>query len=281
MHEVSIDGEPTEAASLAACVATILGMRFADIPIAPPDEPVAGWRVTRWLSGLGLGLVPVADAARFAWAGPWIGWMRSPAGDGRRAVVMYGSPAGVVWDPSGATGHVDGKPDGGFVIAALDVALARPRIADAPTATGTIDSIWIAERAAAPARSLTEAPVIAGLGVDGDRHVKGTGTFPSRMPGSALTLIEAEVVESFDPPLTPDEHRRNLVTRGIELTGLVGREFLVGTIRCRGNRLCEPCSVIQRYANRPILRPLVHRGGLRADILEDGAIRVGDTVRAL
>jgi MOSC domain-containing protein YiiM len=99
------------------------------------------------------------------------------------------------------------------------------------------------------------------------------------MPGSALTLIEAEVCESFDPPLTPDVHRRNVVTRGIDLNGLVGREFSVGEVRCRGMRLCEPCTVVQRYAGRPVLRALVHRGGLRADILDDGTMRVGDSVR--
>ena len=85
--------------------------------------------------------------------------------------------------------------------------------------------------------------------------------------------------ESFDPPLQPDEHRRNVVTRGIELNGLVGREFRLGEVRCRGMRLCEPCRVVQGYAGRPVLRALVHRGGLRADVLEDGTIRAGDTVR--
>ena len=101
------------------------------------------------------------------------------------------------------------------------------------------------------------------------------------MPGSALTLIEAEVCESFAPPLGPDEHRRNVVTRGIDLNALVGHEFLVRKVRCRGMRLCEPCTVVDRYSPRPVLRALVHRGGLRADILEDGVIAVGDAVSAV
>jgi MOSC domain-containing protein YiiM len=88
------------------------------------------------------------------------------------------------------------------------------------------------------------------------------------------------VCESFDPSLAPQEHRRNLVTRGIDLNSLVGHEFVVGAVRCRGMRLCEPCTVIDRYASRPLLRPLVHRGGLRADILTAGEIRVGDAIRA-
>jgi len=86
------------------------------------------------------------------------------------------------------------------------------------------------------------------------------------------------VCESFQPPLRPDEHRRNILTRGIGLNGLVGRDFMIGDVRCRGMRLCEPCKVTERYATRPILWALVHRGGLRADILHDGQIRIGDPI---
>ena len=134
-----------------------------------------------------------------------------------------------------------------------------------------------------PARSaipeMRRAVALAGRGLEGDRHVTGRGTFPSGPPGSALTMIEAEVCESFNPPLEPSDHRRNVVTRGIDLNALVGRDFSIGEVHCRGMRLCEPCTVVQRYASRPVLRALVHRGGLRADILHDGTIRVGDPVR--
>ena len=139
----------------------------------------------------------------------------------------------------------------------------------------------VARSAGEPAQIVAEVRALAGTGLEGDRHVDGAGTFPSGVPGSALTLIEAEVCESFDPPLEPGQHRRNIVTRGIDLNALVGREFTVGEVRCRGMRLCEPCTVVQRYAERPVLRALVHRGGLRADILSDGVVRVGDSVRAV
>jgi MOSC domain-containing protein YiiM len=71
-----------------------------------------------------------------------------------------------------------------------------------------------------------------------------------------------------------------VVTRGVGLNALVGHEFTLGSVRCKGMRLCEPCTVVQRYAGRPVLRALVHRGGLRADILTAGEIAVGDEVRA-
>ena len=267
----------TEAATLAACVATILELSFDAVPQARAGEEADGWRLMRWLGGRGLGLVPVQDAATFSWAGPWIGWVATAGG--RRAVVMYGVPSGVVWDPIGATSG-DAELSGGYVIAAQDVALAPPPLPAAPHTTGTVEAIFVAPHAGAPTEPLQTARALAGHGLEGDRHVAGTGTFPSSLPGSALTLIEAEVCESFAPPLDPTEHRRNVVTRGIDLNALVGHEFQLGGVRCRGMRLCEPCRVLERYGTRPLLRPLVHRGGLRADILEDGAFAVGDAVRA-
>jgi hypothetical protein len=276
MREVEPPSRAAEESTFAACVATILELPVADVPEPPPGEDAAGWRISRWLGGLGLGLVPVLDPETFAWPGPWIGIVR--AGDRRRAVVMYGNPSGVAYDPAGDSGGWD--LEGGFAIAAGDIALARPPLPEAPDTTGVVEALFVSPEAAAPARSLERVRAIAGSGLEGDRHTVGKGTFPSGMPGSALTLIEAEVCESFAPALSGDDHRRNVVTRGIDLNRLVGHEFMLGEVPCRGMRLCEPCTVIDRYAARPLLRPLVHRGGLRADIVADGELRVGDEVRA-
>lgn len=280
MKEVAFDTSrlPLESATFVACLATILELDPQDIlQPSPEEDPANGWTIRRWLGGLAMGLVPVVDPANFAWAGPWIARVR--AGDAPpRAVVMYGIPSGVAWDPSGVTETEGWAIEDGFVVAPLDVALAPPPRAVAPVAAGTVEAIFLAAGAGVPAEAVDSARALAGRGLDGDRHVTGEGTFPSGVPGSALTLIEAEVCESFAPVLGPDEHRRNVVTRGIELNGLVGHEFTVGRTRCRGMRLCEPCIVIERYSSRKILRPLVHRGGLRADILEDGTISVGDSV---
>jgi MOSC domain-containing protein YiiM len=263
-----------DAASFLACLATVLELPFDELPRPREDEdPATGWTVSRWLGGLGLGLVRIADPQAFTWPGPWIGRAEG------RFVVMYGVPSGVVWDPAGGAEPAREAIEDGFVVAAADIALARPPRPAAPTGAGTVEMIAVASSAGEPAQLLDSARALAGQGLDGDRHVAGTGTFPSGMPGSALTLIEAEVCESFDPPLEPSQHRRNLVTRGIDLNALVGHEFTIGEVRCRGMRLCEPCTVVQRHAGRPVLRPLVHRGGLRADILVNGEIRVGDPVR--
>ncbi len=268
--------------SFLACVATILELPWQALPEPNPTEEVPGrWTVSRWLGGLGLGLAQVADPTSFSWAGPWIARIGQLDAGGRRSVVMYGVPSGVVWDPVGGQEVGNDELEQGFLIAAADIALALPPRRPAPAVSGTVQTISVAPGAGEPARSLQTTRAIPGRGLEGDRHVVGTGTFPSGLAGSALTLIEAEVCQSFDPPLAPSAHRRNLVTRGIELNGLVGREFTVGPVRCRGMRLCEPCTVVQRYAGRPVLRELVHRGGLRADILAAGEIAVGDQVKLI
>jgi hypothetical protein len=272
---------PRETASFLACVATVLELDPTRLPRLAADEaPATGGTVTRWLGGLGLGLARLAEPQAFTWPGPWIARVAPPDAGPLRFVVMYGVPSGVVWDPAG-DGTVEGEwLTDGFLIAATDIALARPPLPEAPPGAGSVERIWIAAAAGEPALAVESVRALAGRGLDGDRHVTGTGSFPSGLPGSALTLVEAEVCESFTPPLGPDEHRRNLVIRGVALNQLVGHEFTVGAVRCRGARLCEPCTVVQRYARRPVLRELVHRGGLRADILEDGVISVGDAVRA-
>jgi hypothetical protein len=276
-RELSLD-----TASFLACVATILELPFEELPApAAGEDPATGWTVSRWLGGLGLGIVRVADPGSFSWPGPWIARSAGSAAGERRSVVMYGVPSGVLWDPAGGTPLEDGWIEDGFIIAASDIALALPARASPPVGVGMLEGIYVAAAAGERVRTLEVARALSGRGLEEDRHTFGRGTFPSGLAGSALTLIAAEVCESFEPPLRPDEHRRNLLTRGIDLNGLVGQDFTIGGVRCRGMRLCEPCTVVARYASRPVLRELVHRGGLRADILMDGEIRVGDEVRAL
>jgi MOSC domain-containing protein YiiM len=271
---------PRPISTFRACLATILELPPEQVP--QPEkaaDPAGGWAISRWLGGFGLGIVRVAEPASFSWPGPWIARVQPPATE-PRYVVMFGVPSGVVWDPGDGGAIRNDWITDALIVAAADVALALPTRPAAPAGAGTLETISIAPVAGAPSQQLQAVQALAGRGLAEDRHINGTGTFPSGLPGSALTLIEAEVCDSFDPPLRPDEHRRNLVTRGIDLNALVGRDFTIGEVRCLGMRLCEPCTVVQGYASRPLLRALVHRGGLRADILGDGEIRVGDPVKA-
>src|SRR3989337_1441272 len=150
--------------------------------------------------------------------------------------------------------------------------------------TGRIVSIHIATAAEAPTRPVREAHAVAGRGLEGDRYCIETGTY-SRKPGPdrELTLIEEEALAALgrdhNVTLSGDEARRNLVTRGVALNHLVGREFLIGEVRARGIRLCEPCDHLAKLTGKNVVAGLVHRGGLRAQVLTSGMIRVGDPVQ--
>ncbi len=253
-------GRHTERSTLAACVASILGVR---------DVPLDELELRSWLAERGLGLVPVADAASFAWAGPWIARRPSVADGEPRAVVMFGVPSGPIWDPAGTADEILD----GVVVAPLDVAVWPP--ADGELTPGTVEAIVLAPDAEAPVVSVDAAVAIAGVGLEGDRYARGRGTFGSGRPGSALTLVDAAVLDELGRPV---DHRRNVVVRGTDLNALVGRTFRLGEAICHGRRLCEPCAHLDRLNGGGILRPLVHRGGLRADVVTGGEIRVGDAL---
>jgi MOSC domain-containing protein YiiM len=148
--------------------------------------------------------------------------------------------------------------------------------------SGTVELIYIALKATAPTVSVTEILAIPGVGLEGDRYALRQGTFFKPEPDFELTLIEAEAIEAlkrdYNVELAPGEARRNLVTRGIALNHLVGRDFQIGEVKAHGIRLCEPCDHLQRLTGRQLIKGLRHRGGLRAQILTQGAIRVGDSL---
>jgi MOSC domain-containing protein YiiM len=148
---------------------------------------------------------------------------------------------------------------------------------------GSVVSIHIAPAAGETMIEVSEVEAIPGQGLAGDRYRQPTETSPEPQPDRELTLVESEAIEAFrtdqEIEYPAGTARRNVVTRGVPLNHLVGREFQVGEIRVRGLRLCEPCSHLARLSNKAVLPGLIHRGGLRAQILTSGVIRAGDVVR--
>jgi hypothetical protein len=233
-------------------VERILGVR-------PPD----GIPVGQWLAERNLGLVPIADPGSFAWPGYWL------ARSGDAIVLMYGSPSGPV------DAELPGPIDEGWVVARLDLEYVQPPPA---AAAGVVEAILVARDAEASMTRVDAATAVAGRGLEGDRYGEGRGTFGGGV-GYELTLVAAERLDELAIPW--ERSRRNVVTRGIDVNALVGRRFAVGGVECVGRRLAEPCAHLERVEGKGLMRPLVHKAGLRADIVSGGTIAIGDTVRPL
>jgi MOSC domain-containing protein YiiM len=133
------------------------------------------------------------------------------------------------------------------------------------------------EQLPAPVESVRAVP---GRGLEGDRYFVADGN--PEPDGEDITLVATEALEALEREheitLSPAETRRNVATRGIDLNTLVGRRFRIGELECEGRELCEPCNHLQGLTQPGVLKGLVHRGGLRAAILLEGRIAVGDPI---
>lgn len=151
------------------------------------------------------------------------------------------------------------------------------------SAASTVVSLHIAPTGAATMQSVDQVRAVAGRGLEGDRYFSKLGTY-SNDPGTGrhVTLIEIEAIEAlkreYDLDMAPGLSRRNMVTRGVALNHLVGREFTIGEVVLRGMRLCEPCAHLEKLTRQGVMRGLIHRGGLRAEIVSGGTIHIDDSI---
>ena len=147
------------------------------------------------------------------------------------------------------------------------------------TNEAVVEAIYLHRKKAGPMELVAEAEARSGFGLEGDKYFQeNEGAGPDR----EITLIASEAIDAFRAetaiPFLPEESRRNVVTRGVALNPLVGREFRVGGATLQGIRLCEPCAHLEKLTRPGVLRGFVGRGGLRARIVQGGTIRVGDSV---
>lgn len=258
---------------LVDCVAELL---HDDRGTLQRDDITSELNLQGWLSARNLRLIAADPREPEISPGFWI----AEHHDGR-CVVMFDE------SPYRATAPVDVSPSAlrrALVLAPLDPSRSAGSLPQHVRATGVVEALLTAHSAEAAIQPHDAVELHAGRGIAGDRYFDGTGTFSaSEKHGQHLTLIEAEVLDALRDDgldLTPADARRNIVTRGIDLNALVGHEFQIGPVTCIGRRLCEPCSHLQRLTGRALLRPMVHRGGMRADILASGTVRVGDAITA-
>jgi hypothetical protein len=282
--DVELPADPSASAltrGFAACLASVTELPVAELPLPAGDltTAVAAWR--SWLAGRDAGMVPIADPTRFQWPGWWIAVVAGDDG-GACATLAFGTPPGVVLSPQDPA--LLGRATAELPITeAWAVASLDPVLHAAPAAPqllrGTVEAIATAPAAEAGMQLVEVATARAGHGLEGDRYAADAGTFTprgARRPGYELTLVAAEVCDELGVGFAAT--RRNVLTRGIDVNALVGRTFRIGDVLLAGRRLCEPCVHLDRLGGPGLLRPLIHRGGLRADVLTDGELRLGAPV---
>lgn len=147
---------------------------------------------------------------------------------------------------------------------------------------GSVVEIFVAPESAAEMVPLPEVRALADRGLEGDRFFRDSWNAVNRSD-KAVSFIEDEVLQLAAQEIgvasIAQKTRRNIVTRGVPLIELLHREFTVGDVRMRGIRLFEPCGHLVKVSKLPgIFKALDHRSGLKAAILSDGAIRVGDQI---
>lgn len=271
-------------------VAGLTGRTPDELP--SPAESGDDWLAVlrQRLARLDCGLVSIANPEQFSWPGHWIGIVDAPGGSEQPvAVLLFGTPSAVIASPAALdlVGHAVDELRFRQALLLVPYQPFQKRVTDAARTAGEVVGIYISKVKAGPMHSLVTATALAGRGLLGDRYAARAGTFTpgsDRLHGYDLTLVESEVLDrvtlSDGSLLTAPESRRNLVTRGIDLNALVGREFTIGPVRAMGQRLCEPCVHLQRLTRPGVVAGFVHQGGLRADILTGGEIRLGDSVGA-
>jgi MOSC domain-containing protein YiiM len=150
--------------------------------------------------------------------------------------------------------------------------------------TGKVIAIFVAPSKHAEQTAVDAVQLKAGKGIVGDRFFG----FRQKQPGRNLTLIEAEVIDQFNQQFQQaiplHATRRNIVTQGIRLNELVDKTFRLGAVLCRGVELCEPCKVMARQLSNTglsqaeIIHAFTNKGGIRAEVLLDGIVRLSDSI---
>jgi hypothetical protein len=268
--------------AFASVTAEAFNLPVGDVP-APQGERLVAV-MNDWLATRNWRFAYVRDPQTFAWPGSWIALAadeRSPSG--WRPILMFGDPSGPLRDPLGSGQQL--QIVHGLLPAPLDRRRFPTNISTADRAeaqVGHVVALITAPHAATGAVTWQAVTARPG-GIDGDRYQDQTGTFSTspRRVGQDITFIEAEALAELRArgvTLAPEQARRNVVTNGINLDALIGKRFRVGEVICFGQRRCEPCAHLERLTEPGILRGLVHRGGLRADIVQAGTITLGDTI---
>ncbi len=146
---------------------------------------------------------------------------------------------------------------------------------------GRVEEIFVTGEGSAAMESVEEVETVEGCGIKGDRYCAGTGFWTQYGDVCQVTLIEGEHLDEIEAQgldIRSGQHRRNIVTRGVDLLGLRRKRFRVGEVLLEFDRSRPPCKHVQDLSERGMTRALKNRGGICARVVEAGRIRPGDAI---
>lgn len=146
--------------------------------------------------------------------------------------------------------------------------------------SGKIVSLLISKDTKSSMRKVNQIILEEEKGIFGDRYYNQEGTFSNKgeiEPDRDVTLIEIERINEFNKKfnqnMTDEDFRRNIVISNCDLNSLVDKKFQIGNVILKGIRLCEPCKYLaNKLDNTKVLTEMVHKAGLRAQIIQGGSI---------
>ena len=144
-----------------------------------------------------------------------------------------------------------------------------------------VSKIFITNKSSEEMEDVNTVEVIASKGIVNDRYFNENNN-----QALQITLIESENIDYYNQISETNipyiSFRRNIITKGIQLNDLVGKEFLIGNVKIKGHRLCAPCRYLQEMLKQKnLVKKLLNRGGLRCEILTDGVISVNDPIKQI
>ena len=144
-----------------------------------------------------------------------------------------------------------------------------------------VSKICITNKSAEEMQEVNTVEVIASKGIVNDRYFNENND-----QALQITLIESENIDYYNQISETNipyiSFRRNIITKGIQLNYLVGKEILIGNVKIKGHRLCAPCRYLQEMLKQKnLVKKLLNRGGLRCEILTDGIISVNDPIKQI
>jgi MOSC domain-containing protein YiiM len=149
----------------------------------------------------------------------------------------------------------------------------------------TVENIFITKTRREQPHEIEAAKLEAGKGIVGDRYHERALEFLAvgdQVPSNHISVISKEELAGFlernNAEIDYADFRRNVLTSGIDLRELIGRQFKLGSALCQGIEDCDPCAFLAATVHHSVLPEMKKKAGLRAIILEDGDLKIGDTI---